>query len=104
MFLPLNRHWQVQTCTRRRKEMGDDLPRSVINGKYRFVSTLGQGGMGVVYLADELDHQGVVERQVALKTILPQWTLNRTFTERFEREVKAMKRLTHRHIVPVYES
>ena len=84
--------------------MGENLQRSLINGKYRLVTTLGQGGMGVVYLADELDEHGAVERQVALKTILPEWSSNRAFTERFEREVKAMKRLMHRHIVPVYES
>ncbi len=76
----------------------------VINSKYRIKAKLGEGGMGVVYLADELDQRGVVERQVAIKTILPEQSSAHAFTKRFEHEVKAMKRLTHHHIVPVYES
>ena len=88
----------------RGKGVGENLQRSPINGKYRLVTTLGQGGMGVVYLADEFDEAWSSRASVALKTILPEWSSDRAFTERFEREVKAMKRNEHRHIVTVYDS
>jgi serine/threonine protein kinase len=64
-------------------------------GPYRLVSELGQGGMGVVWLASRAD--GDLKRTVALK--LPIVSLhNPALAERFNRERDILAQLTHPHI------
>jgi serine/threonine protein kinase len=60
---------------------------------------LGQGGMGAVYLA----RQKRLDREVALKIMSPRWTHDPVFEERFLREARALARLSHPHIVSVYD-
>src|SRR4029077_13465623 len=61
-------------------------------GPYRLLHELGQGGMGVVWLAERAD--GEVKRPVALK--LPIVSLhNRALAERFARERDILAQLTH---------
>ena len=66
-------------------------------GEFQIIETLGEGGMGVVYLA----WQRSLDRQVALK-VLPRGSaaIART-VERFQREVRAAGKLAHPGIVPV---
>ena len=71
------------------------LPR--IEG-YRLLRVLGQGGMGVVYLARELR----LYRLVALKMIAPARLTDRAIRERFLAEAHLTARLRHPHIVPLY--
>ncbi len=60
---------------------------------------LGRGGMGAVYKA----RQPALDRLVALK-ILPQTTRNdAAFAERFNREARALAKLSHPNIVAVYD-
>ncbi len=66
---------------------------------YRILSLLGQGGMGTVYLAEHLEHR----YKVALKVLLPRFSGNTTFVQRFWREYQTVRSLTHPHIVRVYE-
>ncbi len=74
------------------------VPGSVIDGTYRIVRRLGSGGVGVVYLAQDLS----LERQVALK--LHHAGVRTTVrTTRMWREAKAMARLTHPNVISVYE-
>jgi len=68
-------------------------------GRYRLQREIGQGGMAVVFLADDLRH----DRQVALKVLRPDIT-NEVGSERFLREIKIAARLTHPHILPVHDS
>ncbi len=63
-------------------------------GKYRIISVLGQGGMGVVYLA--LSESGA---KVALKTITPSVSITRAQADRFIRETRILRELRHHHIV-----
>lgn len=64
------------------------------------LQVVGQGGMGAVYRAR---HRGL-DREVALK-ILPPWASDDPqFAERFHREARALARLSHPHIVAVYDS
>jgi predicted Ser/Thr protein kinase len=61
---------------------------------------LGQGGMGAVYRA----RQRGLDRPVALKILPPQAAGDPAFAERFTREARSLARLSHPHIVTVYES
>jgi len=69
----------------------------VLDGKYRIERQLGKGGMGAVYLATHLG----TDRPVAIKVIMPQFTRNEEFVERFRREAKAAGRMRHPNIVDV---
>ena len=60
---------------------------------------LGQGGMGAVYKA----RQPALDRLVALKILPPQSAKDPGFAERFNREARALARLSHPNIVAVYD-
>ncbi len=68
-------------------------------GKYEIVERLGQGAMGVVYKA----HDPLLERDVALKVMLPKIAEDPEGKLRFEREARAIARIIHPHLVPVFE-
>ena len=63
------------------------------------IELLGMGGMGMVYKARQLK----LDRVVALKILSTQSSQDRPFGERFEREAKALARLSHPGIVAVYD-
>ena len=65
---------------------------------YKIVSLLGEGGMGTVYKA--LDIQ--LDRYTAIKVLNPQQTRNPSFIERFKREAKNQAKLSNPNIVSVY--
>jgi len=60
---------------------------------------LGQGGMGAVYKA----RQPGLDRVVALKILPPQASADAGFAERFNREARALAKLSHPNIVAVYD-
>jgi len=68
-------------------------------GGYRVIKPLGQGGMGVVYLARQLS----LDRNVALKVMMPRWADDPTFVARFTREAYAAAQLVHHNIVQIYD-
>lgn len=68
-------------------------------GRYRIVSEVGHGGMGVVYEA--LDT--VLNRPVALKIVLPSLSDRDEYHERFALEAAALARIQSRHIVGIYD-
>jgi len=74
-----------------------DLPR--INGDYRILGVIGQGGMGIVYQAE----QTVPRRLVALKAIRP-GLLSHAVLRRFVHEAHILGRLQHPGIAQVYEA
>jgi WD40 repeat protein/serine/threonine protein kinase/DNA-binding XRE family transcriptional regulator len=81
------------------EEIGNaDLSGRAIRG-YALGERLGSGGMGAVYRAV----QPLVEREVAIKIILPKYANHPDFIRRFEAEAQLVARLEHPHIVPLYD-
>jgi len=66
-------------------------------GKYKIIKTIGQGGMGMVYLAE--DDLG---REVALKQLVMEKNASIASTKRFLREARALARLQHPNICRIY--
>src|SRR5439155_21801508 len=67
-------------------------------GRYVLISSIAQGGMGVVFLAYDPE----LDRKVALK-LLRIGTLGREGKQRLVREAQALARLSHPNVVPVYD-
>jgi DNA-binding XRE family transcriptional regulator len=81
------------------EEIGEeDLSGRAVRG-FQLGDRIGAGGFGVVYRAT----QPVVERDVAIKIILPQYANHPDFIRRFEAEAQLVARLEHPHIVPLYD-
>ena len=76
---------------------GLDL-QAALAGEYSLERELGRGGMGIVYLARDVQ----LDRHVAIK-VLPSSLGTRTgFRERFLREARTAAGLSHPHIVPIH--
>ena len=67
-------------------------------GQYRIERVLGEGGMGVVYLAEDVR----LGRTVALKALAPKYVSDPARRERLRREARAAASLTHPGIATVY--
>jgi eukaryotic-like serine/threonine-protein kinase len=72
---------------------------TVLAGRYRVESTLGSGGMAVVYRAED----EILGRAVALKTLHHHYAEMPSFRRRFRQEARAMASLDHENIVKVYD-
>ncbi len=68
-------------------------------GQYRIVEQLGKGGMATVFKA----YQPSLDRYVAIKVLPPYFAHEEGFGERFVREARAIARLDHPHILPIYD-
>lgn len=76
----------------------NDLAGQTYRG-YRLFEQIGSGGYGVVYRARQVS----IDREVAIKFILPEQAQRQEFINRFEAEAQMIARLEHPHIVPLYE-
>jgi serine/threonine protein kinase len=95
--------WDRRRATRDVPPPGDDeiVPAgTVLAERYRVERTLGQGGMGIVYLAE---HMGV-GRQVAVKVLTAEWSRHEVVARRFREEARAANAAGHPHIVDVYDA
>ncbi len=75
-----------------------NLSGQTIKG-YELRELIGHGGFGAVYRA----YQPSVDREVALKLILPEHANQPDFIRRFESEAQVVARLEHPHITPLYD-
>ena len=73
--------------------------QSALADRYRLDRELGQGGMATVFLAHDIRH----DRAVALKVLKPD-VAESLGRDRFVREIRMAARLTHPHILPLYDS
>ncbi len=71
----------------------------VFANRYELGEEIGRGGMADVYLA----HDRLLDRQVAVKVLSPEFASDRTNFERFRREARAAAGLNHPNIVAVYD-
>src|SRR6266516_4694757 len=76
------------------QQVGTEIPG------YRIESVIGRGGMGVVYLAEDVH----LKRKVALKVLAPELAQDEKFRERFVRESQLAASLDHPNIIPIFEA
>lgn len=85
----------VETTSPHPVSASSDLYAGDVLGPYRILSKLGQGGMGAVYKATH----SKLDKVVALKVLSSQVTRLSDAVTRFEREMRAVGKLEHPHIV-----
>ncbi len=78
---------------------GEDRVRAALAGRYGIEGEVGRGGMATVYLAHDLKH----DRRVALKVLRPELAAG-LGAERFVREIGIAAKLSHPHILPLFDS
>ena len=68
-------------------------------GSYEVEEEIGRGGMGVVYRANQPN----LQRQVAVKVLLPHLAQDAEFVERFLREARSAAKLHHPGLVTIFD-
>jgi hypothetical protein len=74
-------------------------PGQVIDGKYRIVRLIGEGGMGAVFEGENVR----ISRRVAIKVLHPNAMANPETVQRFEREAQAAGRIGSEHILEILD-
>src|SRR5467141_2476293 len=70
----------------------------LVEGKYKVERMVGKGGMGAVFLAHDL----TLEREVAIKVLPPDISMDEHIVKRFQQEAKTAAKLDHTNIIPIY--
>src|ERR1041384_6638756 len=76
-------------------------PGTVLKGRYLIQQQLGHGGMGVVYLAHDLQ---LLSRPVVIKVLLESSYQDEWISRKFRQEMEALARLDHPGIVAVFDA
>ena len=71
----------------------------VFSNRYEVLRPIAQGGMAEVFVA----HDRLLDRQVALKALFPEYAREPSFVERFRREAQSAAGLSHGNIVAIYD-
>ena len=77
-----------------------ELPAGADFAGYHIDGVAGEGGMGVVYHATDV----ALERPVALKLIAGEYSRDRKFRRRFQRESMVAASIDHPNVIPIYEA
>src|SRR4051812_33633988 len=72
--------------------------QTALAGEYSLEREIGRGGMGIVYLAREVQ----LDRLVAIKALPPQLAVRDDVRQRFLREARTAAGLSHPNIVPIH--
>jgi len=70
-----------------------------VSGRYEVIRELGRGGMAIVFLAKDKR----LDRNVALKLLPQEISMDRNFTERFMREARISAKLSHPNIIQIHD-
>ena len=82
----------------RAKSEGGMLVKKQIGG-YKLLKKIGEGGMGEVYLAEQLS----MHRTVAIKILHNKWAEDDEFRKRFLLEARAAGKLSHQNLIQVFD-
>ncbi|MBO0706554.1 MAG: protein kinase, partial [Candidatus Dormibacteraeota bacterium] len=83
-----------------RQRRARDLPVGATFAGCRIEGVISHGDMGVVYRAEEL----ALRRPVALKLILPEYSADDRFRERFRRESRIAAAIDHPNVIPIFDA
>lgn len=72
---------------------------SIVANRYEILTLLGEGGMGAVYKATDLE----LDRTVALKVIRPELAGNTEALQRFKQELILARKITHRNVIRIFD-
>jgi len=78
---------------------GEALVGTLLADRYEILELLGQGGMGAVYKAHDIE----LERLVALKLIRPDLASNPEILRRFKQELILAREVTHRNVIRIFD-
>ncbi|MBU1626408.1 serine/threonine protein kinase [bacterium] len=71
----------------------------ILNERFLIKSKIGTGGFGTVYHA----HDKILDEVVALKILHPQYNIDSEVQERFLKEIKLARKITHPNVVRIYD-
>ncbi|MFO0561326.1 MAG: protein kinase [Polyangiales bacterium] len=71
----------------------------IVNGRFRIIDVLGEGGMGVVYRAEQIP----LGREVALKVLRMKGIADESFRRRFFLEASLTSQINHRNLVTIFD-
>jgi len=74
-------------------------PGTVLTNRYEILEILGEGGMGAVYKAQDLE----LEREIALKVIRPELTSDPDILQRFKQELILARQISDRNVIRIFD-
>jgi eukaryotic-like serine/threonine-protein kinase len=86
-------------ATARHVASGQIAAGTILGGRYRVISQLGEGGMGVVYKAHDIELDDVV----ALKMLLPSLVADAEQLDRLKSEIKLARKITHQNVLRTFD-
>ena len=95
--------------TERNKPIGESAPYRqniyrpevdhIVDQRYKLLRKIGEGGMGYVYLAEQLN----ISRNVVIKLLKPEFCINDEQLSRFKREAELASKLSHPNCVTIHD-
>jgi eukaryotic-like serine/threonine-protein kinase len=94
--------WSIPASTPVRataQVLAASLTTGTMLGRYEIIQLLGQGGMGAVYKAKDIE----LDRLVALKVIRPELAIHPDILQRFKQELILARKVTHKNVIRIFD-